>query len=82
MQNVPSLCAAAAFFGRARFEYGGRDGTNSLATQGYGVANWYFVNGEVDKAREILDKVLAGKYCSAFGCIAAKADVNRMEEGS
>lgn len=54
-----------------------------LATQGYGVANWYFVNGERDKAREILDKVLEGKYWSAFGYIAAEADVRRMdsEEG-
>ena len=50
-----------------------------LATQGYGVANFYFVNGEVDKAREILDKVLAGKYWAAFGYIAAEADVKRME---
>ena len=55
-----------------------------LATQGYGVANFYFVNGEVDKAREILDKVLEGKYWSAFGYIAAEADVKRLqgEEGS
>ncbi len=53
-----------------------------LATQGYGVANWYFVNGEVDKAREILNKVLDGKYWSAFGYIATEADVNRMEAGS
>ena len=50
-----------------------------LATQGYGVANFYFVNGEVDKAREILDKVLEGTYWSAFGYIAAEADVKRME---
>ncbi len=39
----------------------------------------YFVNGEVDKAREILDKVLEGTYWSAFGYIAAEADVKRME---
>ena len=50
-----------------------------LATQGYGVANFYFVNGEVDQAREILDKVLEGTYWSAFGYIAAEADVRRME---
>jgi len=51
-----------------------------LATQGYGVANFYYVNGDVDKAREILDKVLEGKYWSAFGYIAAEADVKRMDE--
>ncbi len=50
-----------------------------LATQGYGVANFFFVNGEEDKAREILDKVLEGTYWSAFGYIAAEADVKRME---
>ena len=50
-----------------------------LATQGYGVANFYFVNGDADKAREILDKVLEGKYWSAFGYIAAEADVKRQE---
>ena len=43
-----------------------------LATRGYGVANWYFVNGEVDKAKEILNEVLEGKYWSAFGYIAAE----------
>jgi len=53
-----------------------------LATQGYGVANWYFVNGDVDKAKEILGKVLKGKYWSAFGYIAAEADVKRLEETS
>ncbi len=40
------------------------------------------LNGEVGKAREILDKVVEGKYWSAFRYIAAEADVNRMEEGS
>ncbi len=40
------------------------------------------LNGEVDKAGQILDKVLEGKYWSTFGYIAAEADVNRMEEGS
>jgi hypothetical protein len=50
-----------------------------LATQGYGVANFYYVNGDVDKAREILDRVLEGEYWAAFGYIAAEADVKRME---
>ena len=51
----------------------------NIATQGYGVANWYFVNDEEEKAREILDKVLEGKYWSAFGYIAAEADVARLD---
>jgi len=48
-----------------------------IATQGYGVGNWYLVNGETKKAREIFDRVLAGKAWPAFGFIAAEADVAR-----
>ena len=29
----------------------------TIATQGYGVGNWYFVTGNVERAREILAKV-------------------------
>ena len=38
------------------------------------------MNGDADKAREILDRVLEGTYWSAFGYIAAEADVKRMED--
>ena len=48
-----------------------------IATQGYGVANWYLVNGDRAKAKEIFDRVLAGKAWTAFGFIAAEADVKR-----
>lgn len=48
-----------------------------IATQGYGVANWYLVNGDKAKAREILDRVLEGRAWAAFGFIAAEADVKR-----
>jgi tetratricopeptide (TPR) repeat protein len=48
-----------------------------IATQGYGVGNWYRVNGEREKARTIFEKVLAGKAWAAFGFIAAEADVKR-----
>lgn len=52
-----------------------------LATQGYGVANFYYVNGEEEKAREILERVLEGEYWAAFGYIAAEADIARMDSG-
>jgi tetratricopeptide (TPR) repeat protein len=51
----------------------------NLVTQGYGVANWYFVNGEEDRAKEILEKILEGSYWAAFGYIAAEADLRRMQ---
>jgi len=48
-----------------------------IATQGYGVGNWYLVSGDVKKAREVFERVLAGKAWTAFGYIAAEADVKR-----
>jgi tetratricopeptide (TPR) repeat protein len=48
-----------------------------IATQGYGVANWYLVNGDRARAKTIFDRVLAGKAWTAFGFIAAEADVTR-----
>ncbi len=49
----------------------------TVATQGYGVGNWYYVNGDRAKAREIFEKVVAGPQWSAFGYIAAEADLHR-----
>jgi tetratricopeptide (TPR) repeat protein len=51
-----------------------------IATQGYGVGNWYLVNGDRTKAKEIFDRVLAGKAWAAFGYIAAEADVARWRD--
>jgi tetratricopeptide (TPR) repeat protein len=48
-----------------------------IATQGYGVGNWYLVNGDAKKAREIFERVTAGKAWTAFGYIAAEADLKR-----
>ena len=48
-----------------------------MATQGYGVGNWYLVNGDRAKARTIFEKVLSSRAWAAFGFIAAEADVKR-----
>jgi tetratricopeptide (TPR) repeat protein len=48
-----------------------------IATQGYGVGNWYLVSGDKAKAKEIYDRVVAGKAWTAFGFIAAEADLRR-----
>jgi tetratricopeptide (TPR) repeat protein len=49
----------------------------NLLTQGYGVANWYYVNGEKEKAKALLEKILESSYWAAFGYIAAEADLRR-----
>jgi tetratricopeptide (TPR) repeat protein len=49
----------------------------TIATQGYGVGNWYFVTGNRARAREIFEKVVASRNWAAFGYIAAEADLQR-----
>jgi tetratricopeptide (TPR) repeat protein len=51
----------------------------TIATQGYGVGNWYYVTGNRPRAREIFERVVAGRSWSAFGYIAAEADLQRMK---
>lgn len=51
----------------------------TIATQGYGVGNWYFVTGDRAKAKEIFERVVAGRQWAAFGYIAAEADLARMK---
>lgn len=50
-----------------------------LATQGYGVANWYLLNGENAKGREILKKVVTGESWAAFGFIAAEVELTKLQ---
>jgi len=47
------------------------------ATQHFGVAHWYLANGEHDRARELLEKVIAGGQWASFGYIAAEAELRR-----
>ena len=51
----------------------------SLATQGYGVANWYLYNGDEAKAKEILNLVIESPIWAAFGYIAAEVDLSNMQ---
>jgi tetratricopeptide (TPR) repeat protein len=52
----------------------------TIATQGYGVGNWYLYNGQKDKAIATFEKVVAGKQWGAFGFIAAEADLVRLRK--
>jgi len=49
-----------------------------MATQGYGVGNWYLYNGDPERAREIFERVVSLGNWPAFGHIAAEAELARM----
>lgn len=51
----------------------------TIATQGYGVGNYYYVTGNTAKAREVFQKVTSGGGWNAFGYIAAEADLQRIK---
>ena len=51
----------------------------TLATQGYGVGNYYFVTGDTARARRVFEQVTSGSGWNAFGYIAAEADLVRMK---
>jgi tetratricopeptide (TPR) repeat protein len=51
----------------------------TIATQGYGVGNWYLYNRQPEKANEIFNRVLAGKQWAAFGYLAAEAEIARTK---
>jgi tetratricopeptide (TPR) repeat protein len=50
----------------------------TLATQGYGVGNWYLANGDTAKAKEIFQMVIESPIWAAFGYIAAEAELAKM----
>ena len=50
-----------------------------VATQGYGVGNFYLVNGDTERAKAIFRRVVAGSQWAAFGFIAAEADLARLK---
>lgn len=59
-------------------EQGGVDPEIAIATQGYGVGNWHLIRGDSAKATELFKRVLEGSSFTAFGFIAAEADLQRL----
>jgi tetratricopeptide (TPR) repeat protein len=49
--------------------------TLSNSTLGFGLGNYYLLNGRKKKAREMFEKVVAGKQWSSFAFIAAEAEL-------
>jgi len=45
------------------------------ATIGYGVGNWHLYGGRAAQAKEVFQKIVAGKEWSAFGFISAEAEL-------
>ena len=56
------------------------DGADALqmATQGYGVGNWYLYSGDTARARSIFERVRSYGNWAAFGHIAAEAELRRL----
>jgi tetratricopeptide (TPR) repeat protein len=50
----------------------------SLATQGYGVGNWYLYNGDKTKAKSTFEQIVARKHFSSFGFIAAEVELVKL----
>lgn len=50
-----------------------------LATLGYGVGNWYLVQGDRPRAETVLRHVVAQGPSAAFGAIAAEVELRRLE---
>jgi thioredoxin-like negative regulator of GroEL len=54
---------------------GDGEDTPSGASAAYGLANWYFYEGDLEKATQHLDALVATDSWAAFGFIAAEADL-------
>ncbi len=53
----------------------------SLANQGYGLGNYYYLDvGDEEMGEKLFYKVLEGGYWTAFGYIAAEADLSRKND--
>lgn len=58
-----------------------KDDAIGFATTGYGLANWYFYNGDEARAVALFERILTGESWAAFGHIAAEAELARMRDG-
>lgn len=53
--------------------------TLSNATLGYGLGTYYQLKRDTNKAKELFEKVVAGKQWNSFGYIAAEAELAKMK---
>lgn len=54
--------------------------TNDLgnASIGFGLGNWFLINGEKEKAERVFRQITNGNQWSSFGYIAAEAELERL----
>ena len=52
----------------------------TIATQGYGAANWLLYNGDTAMAMQLMNQIISGKNFAAFGFIAAESDFIRLQK--
>lgn len=50
----------------------------NFVTLGYGMGNYFYYNGNTERAVEIWKQVLSGKYWSAFGYVASEVELTRL----
>ena len=53
-------------------EHARKEGSLSLSTIGYGIANWFIYNDRKEQARDLLEEILALESWASFGYIAAE----------
>ncbi len=58
---------------------GNSDEALAVATQGFGLGNWYRLQGDEERATEIFSQVVKGESWSAFGFIAAEAMLKNQQ---
>ncbi|HMP77964.1 MAG TPA: tetratricopeptide repeat protein [Pirellulaceae bacterium] len=51
-----------------------------LATYGYGLGNWFFIEGDTEQAYAWWQRVIDGRQWAAFGHIAAEAELARQKK--
>lgn len=51
-------------------------------TLAYGVGNWYYYNGNAERAVDIFDQLMDSPYWMAFGYIAAEVELANLNTGS
>ncbi len=51
----------------------------TMATEGYGVGNFYISNGKQAEGIKVMEDIVEGRHWAAFGYIAAEADLARMK---
>ncbi len=58
----------------------GDDAPYRLETVGFGVANWFLVEGDTTRAVEILEQLVVDPWWPGFGRIAAEAELARLKQ--